>query len=331
MPEPATSADGLLLQWGDRLFYEPVRARRAPPTSSAAWAGRSAALRAQIARTVRRAPEVMVKITNRRGGANGMGAIRAHLDYISRHGQVDLEDQDGNVVSGRADVHDLVQVWCSAGRGIEETSTHREAFNVMLSMPPGTDRVAVTDAARAFARDEFGEHRDYVFATHDDEAHPHVHIVVLARGRDGRRLNPRKVDLQRWRQQFAQELRDRGVEANATPRRTRGVSQAYEPQATKHMRARGAALLAHDVFVSDSHAVLTAHLPTLSAWRAVASILSESPDASDRNMAKRIVGFISSMPVVIHMRESKQVDISSVIQTNERPTKCPERKNIPEI
>jgi hypothetical protein len=35
----------------------------------------------------------------------------------------------------------------------------------------------------------------YVFAAHADEAHPHVHLVVLARGRGGRRLNPRKADL----------------------------------------------------------------------------------------------------------------------------------------
>lgn len=109
----------------------------------------------------------------------------------------------------------------------------------MLSMPPGTDRVAVKNAARAFAHEEFGERRDYVFAAHEDEAHPHVHIVVLARSRDGRRLNPRKVDLQRWRERFAQELRNHGVEANATPRRTRGVTQRYERQAITHMRARG--------------------------------------------------------------------------------------------
>ncbi|MDN7999995.1 hypothetical protein QZN00_22910 [Burkholderia multivorans] len=132
-----TNADGLLLQWGDRLFYEPVRAHRAPRVGGSAAPTRSAVLRAQIARTVQRVPEVMVKITNRRGGQNGMGAIRAHLDYISRHGQVELEDQDGNLISGRPEVQDLIQMWRHAGRGIDETSTRREAFNVMLSMPPG--------------------------------------------------------------------------------------------------------------------------------------------------------------------------------------------------
>jgi hypothetical protein len=35
----------------------------------------------QIARTVRRIPEVMLKVT---GGGTKVGAVKAHLDYISR-------------------------------------------------------------------------------------------------------------------------------------------------------------------------------------------------------------------------------------------------------
>lgn len=309
MPKSMTNADGLLLQWGDRLFYEPVRARKVPRTGSAARAGRPTALRAQVARTIRRVPEVMVKITNRRGGQNGMGAIRAHLDYISRNGEVDLEDQDGNLISGRPEVRDLAQMWRVAGRGITETSTRREAFNVMLSMPPGTDRAAVKDAARAFAREELGEQRDYVFAAHDDEAHPHVHIVVLVRGRGGRRLNPRKADLQRWRERFAQELRDRGVEANATPRRTRGITQRYERQAIKHMCARGAERYERAGSPSDAQAAFDAHLPTLSAWRAIAAVLAKSSNVNERRLAKGIAGFVRQMPVVMDSHRSKDVDV----------------------
>lgn len=308
MSKPTTNADGLLLQWGDRLFYEPVRARKAPRTSGAARVGRPSALRDQIVRTVRRVPEVMVKITNRKGAQNGMGAIRAHLDYISRNGQVELEDQDGNRLSGRLEVHDLARMWRSAGRGIAETSTRREAFNVMLSMPPGTDRAAVTDAARAFVREEFGGQRDYAFAAHDDEAHPHVHILVLALGRDGRRLNPRKADLQRWRERFAQALRERGVEANATPRRTRGVTRQYERQVVMHMRARGAEIPLRSSLPGDPQTVFQAHLPALSAWRSVAAILAESRTADDRQLARRVTGFVKQMPVVRALRGSKGLE-----------------------
>ncbi|MBU9205467.1 relaxase/mobilization nuclease domain-containing protein [Burkholderia multivorans] len=326
MPKPLTNVDGLLLQWGDRLFYEPVRARKAPRVSRGAWSGAPSALRAQIERTVRRVPEVMVKITNRPGARNGMGAIRAHLDYISRHGQVKLEDQDGNTISGRAEVQDLAQMWRVAGRGIAETSSKREAFNVMLSMPPGTDRAAVKDAARAFAREEFGDQRDYVFAAHDDEAHPHVHIVVLARGRDGCRLNPRKADLQRWRERFAHELRNRGVEANATPRRTRGVNQQYQTQASRHMGARNAKIYKRANILRNPQQVFNANLPTLSIWRIVASVLAESSGAGDLAMAKEIASFVRQMPVVTAVRGSNEVDgrqpanLPKIVSSETRPS-----------
>lgn len=316
MPKPVTNVDGLLLQWGDRLFYEPVHARRAPPASRVTWSGTPSALRAQIERTVQRVPEVMVKITNRRGTRNGLGAIRAHLDYISRHGQVELEDQGGSTISGRAEVQDLVQMWRVAGRGIAETSSKREAFNVMLSMPPGTDRAAVKDAARAFAREEFSELHDYVFVAHDDEAHPHVHILVLARGREGRRLNPRKADLQRWRERFAQELRDRGVEANATPRRTRGVVLQSEPQAIRRMRERQTLTRSWSATFRDAQTTFDAHLTILSAWRAIASALADSSQGGDQRLARGVAGFVRNMPVIVEKRGARRRGDTSVPNTD---------------
>src|SRR2546428_116700 len=44
-------------------------------------------------------------------------------------------------------------------------------------------------------------------------------------GRDGKRLNPRKGDLHRWRETFAEKLRDWGIEAEASSQATRGVSR----------------------------------------------------------------------------------------------------------
>ncbi|TAL64336.1 MAG: hypothetical protein EPN79_14420 [Burkholderiaceae bacterium] len=45
---------------------------------------------------------------------------------------------------------------------------------------------------------------------------PPVHLVVKVTAMDGTRLNPRKADLHRWREGFAQALREHGVEAAAT-------------------------------------------------------------------------------------------------------------------
>jgi hypothetical protein len=48
---------------------------------------------------------------------------------------------------------------------------------------------------------------------HDLQANPHVHISVRAESRRGTRLNPRKADLHRSRETFAEKLRDQGIEA----------------------------------------------------------------------------------------------------------------------
>jgi hypothetical protein len=52
---------------------------------------------AQIARTVRRAPEVMVKVS---GGGKSLGAVAAHFRYITRKGTLELETDDGERLTG---------------------------------------------------------------------------------------------------------------------------------------------------------------------------------------------------------------------------------------
>lgn len=296
--------DGVLLNWGDRLFYEPLCRRRAPRVSRVRWPNDAARLREQLDRTVRRVPEVMVKITNKGGSRHGMAAIRRHLQYISRNGEVELEDQDGQIIVGRDALGDLAEQWRYGGRGIPAESRHRETFNVLLSMPPGTDRQAVRDAARAFAKTLFAPNHPYVFAAHEDEAHPHVHLSVQARGRDGRRLNPRKADLQRWREVFAQQLREHGVDANATPRRTRGVTRHYPQQAVIHMRARGE-IPEYDrrsVTEAQQRAAINAHEVALDAWRNIGRAMAASDNPEDRSMSVEVTDFVRDMPVVEQMR-----------------------------
>ncbi|HYH56547.1 MAG TPA: hypothetical protein VD772_08050, partial [Anseongella sp.] len=59
--------------------------------------------------------------------------------------------------------------------------------------------------------------------------------AVKCRGHDGKWLNPRKADLQHWRDLFAEKLREEGVDAEATPRFTRGVTRKAERSAVRHM------------------------------------------------------------------------------------------------
>ncbi|WP_224761363.1 relaxase/mobilization nuclease domain-containing protein [Brevundimonas aurantiaca] len=169
---------------------------------------------ARFVRVARRAPEVMVKVTGRtRDGDH----LKAHLDYISRNGAVALEGPDGERLDGRAEVRALARDW--AEEFAMEPGRRRDAsisLSIVLSMPAGADAVRLHDAARAFAAETFGERFAYVFALHDEGRHPHVHLTVRRLGRDGERLNPRKADLQIWREGFARALRNRSIEAEAT-------------------------------------------------------------------------------------------------------------------
>ncbi|WP_322104046.1 relaxase/mobilization nuclease domain-containing protein [Paraburkholderia sp. J41] len=299
MVYPKIYIDAMLVNWGDRLFHEPLRHARALRLSRAGIHDEAARMRAQIARTLRRTPEVMVKITNKAAGAQGMGAVRRHLRYISRNGRVELEDQNGDRVIGVEALRDLTKAWQLGGWGIPETSTRREVFNILLSMPPGTDRQAVRDAARGFAAQEFGDGRAYVFAAHDDEAHPHVHLSVQVRGSDGRRLNPRHKDLQRWREHFAEQLREHGVEANATPRHARGVTQRYPKPAVMHMITRGETPRYWKPLPTDAQrdAGWIAHGGVFAAWREMAYAMAKSRVREDRAMAVEMAYFVGGMPL----------------------------------
>lgn len=136
--------DDLLVQWGDRLFYPPnhmVRGTSTPKLTALSTHERAALMRERIGATVvRRAPQVMVKVT---GGGPGMRAIAAHFRYITKNGRLDIEDDRGDVARGKAAVQDLVNDWRCGGCYIEDRASRREAFNVMLSMPRGTDPLAV--------------------------------------------------------------------------------------------------------------------------------------------------------------------------------------------
>src|SRR5258707_14642215 len=167
----------------------------------------------------------MVKVT---GGGRGMKAIAAHFRYISKNGRLDIEDERGETVRGKEALHDLADDWRFGGTLIDDIGDRREAFNIMLSMPRGTDPVSVHRAAREFAQAEMADHK-YVMVLHDHQANPHVHISVRAESKYGKRLNPRKADLHRWRETFAEKLGGWGIDAEATGQATGGDVRSYPP------------------------------------------------------------------------------------------------------
>jgi hypothetical protein len=184
-----------------------------------------------------RAPEVMIKVS---GGARTLFGVKRSLSYFSRNGKLTMEGDSWEPLTGKGFQHDLVLDWDldlevlsrQSSRGIRvNRRPPRLVYNLIFSMPPGTDPSKVQRAVKKFVATEFESKHRYAMALHTDEPHPHVHLVVKARSEQGERLHIKKATLRHWREKFAENLRELGVAANATERTGRG-----EPRARRNGR-----------------------------------------------------------------------------------------------
>ncbi|MDB5467611.1 MAG: hypothetical protein JWQ46_2373 [Phenylobacterium sp.] len=299
---------------GFEEVWRPVSAprRRAETVLAGLRAEDPAGVRARLARIVAKAPEVVTAVTGRsRSGAQ----LKAHLAYISRDGHLELEDSDGARLHGPQAVSELAQDW--AGQHLSDRTrraTTPISRSIVLSMPAGVDPEALRRAGRAFAARTFGARFDYVIAAHNDTAQPHLHLTVRALGYDGGRLPTFKPDLDRWRQDFAAALRDQGVEAEATPRRARGITRKTRRMLVVGARDRdvvgGPATIRPALYREAARAAFQGDV-ALRPWeRALAErqarirglylrqaeLLDRSDDPQDRRLAQAVRVFVAEMP-----------------------------------
>lgn len=289
------------------------------------------AMRAKLERIVRRAPEVMVKITGR---TKSVAHLKSHLAYIMRNGELDAETEQGATLAGPSGLKDLQQRWeDDAGLDNKRRRDGSLSINIILSMPAGTDAVAVKDSARAFAIETFGYSHDYVFVQHLDDKHPHVHLTVRSLDYDGKRLNPRKADLQTWRERFAGELRLRGIAAEASPRRTRGRVRKADRGAVLALRKRKVTpdvdRLARKEVLSEVKAGKAAKDPwdeqiksrqdaIRRRYLEYAAELQRSEVAADHELAKQIRQFVKDMPSVKTRRHVLKSELSELASSRRR-------------
>ena len=285
--------DGILITWGDRLFYpgnRVVKVKPQPKLSASAASQRAAVIRRRIEATVvRRAPQVMVKVT---GGGRCMKAIAAHFRYISKNGRLDIEDERGQTLRGKDSLYDLIEDWRFGGSLIPdntEPGQRREAFNIMLSMPRGTHPESVLWAAREFVKAELADHK-LVMVLHDHQANPHVHISVRAESKHGKRLNPRKADLHRWRETFAAKLRERGIDAEATRQATRGVARRY-PALWQVKACEGSRLRQAPALAKRGSAMKASRDDAQQSWHELAAALAGTGVRADQQLARSIEAF----------------------------------------
>ena len=278
-----------------RPFLDLVSGGRAGPRGSNGFSG---AQIEQIRRTVRRTPEVMVKVTT--GGGKTLGAVAAHLSYISRHGRLEIETDEGERVS-KDGQKALLKDWhleLTAGQYREPRGQRKAArgiklvHQIVLSMPAPTPPEKVLAGAKTFAREKFGAQYRYAMALHTHQQHPHVHLVVKAEAIDGRRLHIDKAMLREWRQDFARMMREQGIAANATPRSVRGQTKRAAKDVFYRTRRRGQSYALQEEIdvvkrelsatrrISDPARarLLETRKAVVAAWNAVASTLEAQGD-----------------------------------------------------
>lgn len=254
----------------------------------------------RAAAVARCTPEVMVKVS---GSAKGMRGVREHMNYITRNGKLIAENELGEAVAGREAVGTVASEWQQADQGGRRANS-KDTVNVILSMPPGTDREKLHEAARQFARRSFNSERRYLLVRHDDTKHPHCHLTLRAVGYDGHRLNPRKADLQAWRESFAECLREAGVSAEATPRAARGVVRKAKRQAVLHAELRGTSTVARSK-VNQAARRVAERTPTERPWEVAIEARQRTVRQAwvDSANALQVSGVENATALAKHMRQ----------------------------
>ena len=321
-----------------RYIHDPTSAPRVPLYASYGVATGPTA-RAKLARIVRKAPEVVVKVTGRQRGGNH---VKAHLDYIGRKGQVEIETRDGEILTAKEDIAERAAEWSDTLNWRSRPTV--SSVSLIFSMPEGTDPDKVLGAVRALAHAELSDNHDYFLALHTDTPRPHVHLTVQAEGLDRTRFNPRPVQLNRFRERFARELRARGVAAEATPRRARGQGVAGSSMALVKLRARlrteGSRQITQSDRRTNEQALVVARgqdqLPPFIAagtfrWQEIrrayeqtAASLDATGQADDRELASDVRAFLdkhqsmNATPEVFAAHHARNLEASR--QTQERPS-----------
>lgn len=190
---------------------------------------------------VTKAAETVVKFDKASTGIKTAHHLTEAANYIARNGQMAVEDQDGTQLT-REEMRERMAQWAEdqdmpATDDDLKGKRAADARRLILSCPAGTDPDKVLQTARQFAKEMLKDDGfDYIMALHvkdenhpNEPDHPHVHILIKAINKDGKRLNPRKDDLKFMRERFAILARRNGIAMNATARAVRGQSERSKP------------------------------------------------------------------------------------------------------
>lgn len=309
--------------WGERLFFSKhVRRTRAinyrvigsnnvsigfkRSVGISGSSGRRKGLRDRFSRIANNVPEVMVKIT---GSDHSAKMLKAHIDYISRNGEVPLITEQQENIHERIPKKELQERW---GYDLTEggKNTYAESYHIVFSMPPNTPRIEFRQATEKTINELFFGHQ-YYYAEHQDTEHPHLHVVVKALDINGKRLSTKKADLHRWRMHYARTLREYGIQAEASKRAQRAKilkgdkSKLYqlkkrgqEPILNQEQKVKQWEKAKSGIDYQDSIAIKKARktrYAVINLYNSMIKELDKSTSSDDKQLAEDLRKYLKSM------------------------------------
>ena len=208
----------------------------------------------QRVKNAQRIPQAVVKIIPG-GGCSGRGQLTAQLNYLSRDGDLELEEgyrDFRNPIWDTDGIRDTATRWAmdwedAMSRDGRTARAKNKTFHMLISYPEGTDPETAKEAADKFAdrlchSGEFGDEWRNVRAWHTDRTHPHMHLVIDRLGESGRmmQIHPAKpINPKRLRALQVDTAAEYGLALNDTPRVSRGHRELGLSSAEHRLEERG--------------------------------------------------------------------------------------------
>tara|TARA_Y100000782_G_C10168318_1_gene258614 strand:+ start:730 stop:1767 length:1038 start_codon:yes stop_codon:yes gene_type:complete len=339
----------MVLESKTPLFEEELRGRHAKQRDP-----KAVKLIKDAYRASQKLPQAIVKVSS---WGKSRGRIAAHLDYISRHGDYPLETPEGDLIQSKEEQKELLDKWfidASTRKGA------RHSAHIILSAPKGSDPKATKEAVRATARKFFEGKHDYVFAYHhksvnhkadENTEHPHAHLVIKARGFEGQQLRLGKKELFSLRQNFAEELRARGIMVDASYRNQRGKGTKGQNQTVINTRKRIGELEIDKSLIKEVVEEIKQELKVGSnskpkpweekqhasairmkkQYKDLANELKKSDDVKMKSISESIDQFAENFPVPKTLRQQLKEHLIKSNQIKKDDKQTSSSKNKPEI
>ena len=171
-----------------------------------------------IQKNTPRGKEVVIKIT---GNSKNFQKWKTHFDYVTRKGELEVIEDELYKYQGKEELEQFKEFFNELGPKIpndgENKKEKREVLHFIFSMKEHelTPSDRLMEAVRKSIKEKYPNNASY-FVFHGDTDNPHIHCDLKIAGNDGKRIDVKKADLFQLRKDFAQNLRDLGIDATAT-------------------------------------------------------------------------------------------------------------------